>query len=103
MVKISGGKSLSMKRALALLLLAAAWLLLAAGPGRSADEPVAGDVGDERILSFRSEITVLPDSSLAVRETIRVRAARRQINHGIYRDFPTRFAVRRHLVRRPWH
>ena len=80
-----------MKRALWFLPLVAALLFLAAGPGRGADEPVASDTGDERILSFRSEITVLPDASLAVHETIRVRAAQRGIKHGIYRDFPTRF------------
>ncbi len=80
-----------MKRALAFLLLAVAWLVLAAGPSHGEDQPVAGDVTDERILSFSSQITVLPDASLAVRETIRVRAAGRQIKHGIYRDFPTRF------------
>lgn len=80
-----------MKGTLRILALAAAWLLLPAGPGRGEEEPVARAAGDERILSFRSEITVLPDASLVVRETIRVRAAGRQINHGIYRDFPTRF------------
>lgn len=71
----------SMKRSLRVLPLAVVALLLTAGAGR----------GDERILSFHSEITVLPDASLVVREKIRVRAARREINHGIYRDFPTRF------------
>jgi hypothetical protein len=88
----------SMKKALRILLLLAACLLLAAGSGRSHDEPVASrdepvapDTGDERIRSFHSEITVLPDASLFVRETIRVRAAQRGIKHGIYRDFPTRF------------
>jgi len=80
-----------MKRALWFLSIAAAVLLLAAGPGRSEEDSVASGTGDERILSFRTEIKVLPDASLLVRETIRVRAARREINHGIYRDFPTRF------------
>ncbi len=80
-----------MKRALWFLPLAAAWLLLAADPGHSEAEPVERDTADERILSFRSEITVLPDASLVVRETIRVRTAQRGIRHGIYRDFPTRF------------
>ena len=82
----------SMKRVRRFLLSLAAGLLLAAAPGRGEVESVASDlVGDERILSFRSDVTVLPDASLDVRETIRVRAARREINHGIYRDFPTRF------------
>jgi hypothetical protein len=44
---------------------------------------------DERILSFDSAITVQPDGTLAVRETIRVRAAGAQIRRGIYREFPT--------------
>lgn len=81
----------SMKRALWVLLLVAGWLIIVAGQSRGQGESVASDSGDERILSFRSEITVLPNASLVVRETIRVRAARRLINHGIYRDFPTRF------------
>ena len=81
----------SMKKALWFLPLVAAGLFLAAGPGRSEDESVASDAGDERILSFLSEITVLPDASLVVRETIRVRSEQRGIKHGIYRDFPTRF------------
>ncbi len=46
---------------------------------------------DERILSFESEITVLPDSSMKVMETIKVRAEGRKIKRGIYRDFPTRY------------
>ena len=49
---------------------------------------------DERILDYHSDITVRPDSSLLVRETIRVRAEREQIKHGIYRDFPTRYRDR---------
>jgi uncharacterized membrane protein YgcG len=45
----------------------------------------------EQILSFDSDITVNPDSTLLVRETIRVFAMGTQIKHGIYRDFPTRY------------
>lgn len=81
----------SMTRARWLPTLLASWLILAAVPGLGQEESGAGDAADERVLSFRSEITVLPDASLGVRETIRVRAARRDINHGIYRDIPTRF------------
>jgi hypothetical protein len=44
---------------------------------------------DERILSFDSAITVQPDGTLAVRETIRVRAEGDKIRRGIYREFPT--------------
>ncbi len=49
---------------------------------------------DERILSFDSDITVLADGGLDVTETILVRAERRQIRRGIYRDFPTRYRDR---------
>jgi len=44
---------------------------------------------DERILVYDAEITVNADSSLDVRETIRVRAEGANIRRGIYRDFPT--------------
>ena len=43
----------------------------------------------ERILLFQSAITVHQDSTMTVQETIKVMAAGVQINHGIYRDFPT--------------
>jgi hypothetical protein len=46
-------------------------------------------MAEERILSFDSAITVQPDGTLAVRETIRVRAEGEQIRRGIYREFPT--------------
>jgi len=63
-------------RWLALLLAALAFL-----PGAAS--------ADERILSWRSDIAVQPDSSLDVTETIRVRAEDEDIKHGILRDFPT--------------
>ena len=46
---------------------------------------------DERILHFWSDVQVQPDSSLEVAETIDIRAEHEAINHGIYRDFPTRY------------
>ncbi len=46
---------------------------------------------EERILSYRTEITVNADSTMDVSETIRVTCENAQINHGIYRDFPTRY------------
>ncbi len=46
---------------------------------------------DERILDFHSDIKVLSDASLEVHETIRVVCENKQIEHGIYRDFPTRY------------
>ena len=49
----------------------------------------------ERILSYRSVIAVQADSSLLVTETIKVRSEGNRINHGIYRDFPTRFRTKK--------
>ncbi len=43
----------------------------------------------ERILSYHSDIEVLPDAAMMVVETIRVRAEGINIRRGIYRDFPT--------------
>ena len=54
---------------------------------QSQASPSAG----EEILDYHSDIRVQQDSSLLVRETIRVRSAGVQIQHGIYRDFPTRY------------
>ena len=47
--------------------------------------------GRERILSFNSDITVNPDASMLVRETISVVAEGVEIKRGIYRDFPTKY------------
>ena len=46
---------------------------------------------DERILRFVSDVQVNKDSSLDVTETIDVRAENVEIEHGIFRDFPTRY------------
>ncbi len=48
----------------------------------------------EQILSFHSAIDIQPDGALLVNESIEVRADGRQIRHGIYRDFPTRYRDR---------
>ncbi len=45
----------------------------------------------EKILAYHSDITVNPDATLLVQETIRVLALHEQIRHGIYRDFPTKY------------
>jgi len=50
--------------------------------------------GGERILSFNSDIVVHADASMTVAETIRVVGRGKQIRHGIYRDFPTRYRDR---------
>lgn len=52
-----------------------------------------GAVAEERILSFDSQIAIQKDGSLDVTETIRVRVENVAINHGIYRDFPTRYSA----------
>jgi len=49
---------------------------------------------DERILRFLSDVQIQKDASLEVAETIDVRAENVRINHGIYRDFPTRYRGR---------
>ncbi len=49
---------------------------------------------EERIFDYHADISMQPDASLLVRETVRVRAEHAQIRHGIYRDFPTRYRDR---------
>ncbi|HYI40837.1 MAG TPA: DUF2207 domain-containing protein [Allosphingosinicella sp.] len=73
---------------------------------------------DERILHYLSDVLVQADGSLDVTETIRVRSEGLRIDHGIYRDFPTRYrdragarvsvgfevvSVRRDGADEPWH
>ena len=53
-----------------------------------------GAVAEERIHHFFSDVQIQRDSSLEVTETIDVRAENQAINHGIYRDFPTRYRGR---------
>lgn len=53
-----------------------------------------GARADERILSFVSDVTVNPDASITVHETITVNAENNQIRHGIFRDFPTTYTDR---------
>jgi uncharacterized membrane protein YgcG len=46
---------------------------------------------EERILGFDSQIAIQRDGAVDVTETIRVQAENVAINHGIFRDFPTRY------------
>ena len=46
---------------------------------------------EERITYFDSRIAIQADGTLEVTETINVRVENVAINHGIYRDFPTRY------------
>ncbi|MEA3508740.1 MAG: DUF2207 domain-containing protein, partial [Synergistota bacterium] len=48
-------------------------------------------VAGERILSFHSSVEVADDGVLAVREEITFNVEGKQIRHGIYRDFPTKY------------
>ncbi len=79
---------------LALLLAALALLLPAAGYAAAPFPSVAKlqmAPEGERILAWRSDIGILADGSLDVTETIRVNVEGNQINHGIFRDFPTTY------------
>lgn len=69
-------------------LCAVSLLLLGAIPGL-AQRPQRMDM--EQILDFHSDLSLQDDSTLQVTETITVLAAGRQIQHGIYRDFPTHY------------
>ena len=51
-------------------------------------------LAQERILSYHSDIEVFVDGSMQVTETIRVRSEKKEIKHGIYRDFPTDYKDR---------
>jgi uncharacterized membrane protein YgcG len=46
---------------------------------------------EERIIRYLSDVQVQKDSSLEVVETIDINVEHDRINHGIYRDFPTRY------------
>ena len=49
---------------------------------------------EERILSFDSNVAIRADGTLDVTETIHIRVENVAINHGIYREFPTRYRAR---------
>ncbi|MBL8908892.1 MAG: DUF2207 domain-containing protein, partial [Rhizobiales bacterium] len=74
---------LPQSRALMAGLLAAFMLFVAAS---------ATALAYERITLFSSEVTVNPDSSLTVRETIDVNAEGNVIKRGIFRDIPTTYS-----------
>ena len=48
----------------------------------------------ERIRDFHSDIRLLDDGTLLVKETITVVSSENQIRHGIFREFPTRYKDR---------
>jgi uncharacterized membrane protein YgcG len=51
-------------------------------------------LAQERILRFDSDITINPDASLLVTETIEIQAEGINFRRGILRDFPTRYEDR---------
>ena len=77
----------------ALALLAPAWAkpveAPAADSGRYAPPPMPAF--GERVLSFDSDVSVARDGSLTVTETIRIQAEGEVFQHGLLRDFPTRY------------
>jgi uncharacterized membrane protein YgcG len=77
----------SVKRLTAALATAAALLL----SGTCLPE---AEAATEKIGRFHSSITVNPDASLTVTETITVTAAGQKIKRGIYRTFPTEYTDR---------
>lgn len=64
-------------------------LLFAAAPALAQSD--FGSAGDERILSFVSDVHIAKSGTLDVTETIRVRSTGNEIKRGIQRDFPTRY------------
>ncbi|MFA6918911.1 MAG: DUF2207 domain-containing protein [Patescibacteria group bacterium] len=53
--------------------------------------PVSAQVPEEVIKNFDSQITIDSDGSMIVAETITVHSEQIEIQHGIYRDFPTKY------------
>ncbi|MGH9600907.1 MAG: DUF2207 domain-containing protein [Terriglobales bacterium] len=78
-------------RKLTLLPLLCLFLTVSAPSQESGFPSDISQLADERILDYRSDITVHADGSMDVRETIQVRARGEQIKRGIYREFPTRY------------
>lgn len=56
-------------------------------------EAVTLSRGEERILSFVSDVTIARDGALDVTETIKLVALNQSINRGIQRDFPTSYTT----------
>ncbi|HET9280537.1 MAG TPA: DUF2207 domain-containing protein [Candidatus Angelobacter sp.] len=56
--------------------------------------PATAQDSDERIRSFDARITINTDGSMLVKETIAITSAGESIQHGIYREFPTRYKDR---------
>jgi len=72
--------------------LAAVCALGLLSPTRAARADDAPPATAERILLMDSDVHVLPDRTLRVQETIRIRSAGRLFKHGIEREFPQIYA-----------
>jgi uncharacterized membrane protein YgcG len=73
-----------MRRALSCLGLLLALLSCVSVPARA----------EESVLSFESRVRVLPNGSLDVTETLRVKVEGKTFRHGVFRDFPTDYRDR---------
>jgi hypothetical protein len=85
-------------RTLLRLILAALMLMPAVARAQTLDqarmaEAVTLSKGEERILSFVSDVTIARDGTLDVTETIRIVALNQSVNRGIQRDFPTTYTT----------
>lgn len=72
----------------AILYACALLVLVALGPCPAASAAIEGP---ERILDFESVVEVKEDASIVVTETITVVSRGKDIQRGIYRDFPTEY------------
>ncbi|HEV2866210.1 MAG TPA: DUF2207 domain-containing protein, partial [Allosphingosinicella sp.] len=90
---------------IALLLAALAFAAPASGKPEAIDvfDPPEPPAYGERILSFSSDIAVGRDSALTVTETIRIRAEGNRFQHGLLREFPTRYQRDGRTVRVGFH
>jgi hypothetical protein len=54
-------------------------------------QPACCAIAGERIISYQSDVSIHPDSTMTVTETITVWADGENIKRGIYRDFPIEY------------
>jgi uncharacterized membrane protein YgcG len=80
-------------RLLAALLLLLVPLLARAQTREQMVEAVMLSQGEERILSFTSDVKIAKNGDLDVTETIRLASLNDQIRRGIQRDFPTSYST----------
>ena len=66
-------------------------LLVLLVPAAACSQGVQPPATEERIASFISDVTIEANGDLDVTETMKINVLNQQINHGIYRDFPTKY------------